>query len=206
VHPLLCLVTPVAAEPAQLPRRVALVLDAAPPGWTWACLRLATAGMAEDAIRAAATALRPLAEARGLGFFIESHWRLVRPLGFDGVHLPDGSRSLREARRELGEAAEIGAFCGVSRHAGLVAAEIGADYVAFGPFGERGGLGDGRRAGTDLVEWWAETIETPVIAEGGLAPEAVAALGSAPEFLALGAELWDHPAGPATALRALLGG
>ncbi|HEU0221318.1 MAG TPA: thiamine phosphate synthase [Paracoccaceae bacterium] len=201
--PRLYLVTPPAFEAEAFLPLLASVLDAGQPRAEIACLRLSSAGAGETALRRAAEALRRATEAHDLALVIENHWRLVEPHGLDGVHLGDGPRGIREARKALGPDRIVGAHCGASRHAGMVAAEFGADYVAFGPFAHEGALGPERLADAELIRWWAEMIETPVVAEGGLSREIIAELGTAPDFLALGAELWAHPDGPVAALRAL---
>ena len=96
----------------------------------------------------------------------------------------------------------IGTFCGTSRHEGISAGEAGADYVAFGPVG-LSPLGDGSRAEADLFAWWSEMIEIPVVAEGALTPDLVAALTPVTDFFAVGEEIWSTDA-PADALRSLL--
>ena len=133
---------------------------------------------------------------------VQRHILLVARHGLDGVHLTDGARSLRAARRDLGADAIVGAFCGTTRHEGISAAEAGADYVAFGPCGETA-LGDGRQAADDLFAWWSEMIEVPVIAEGALDPARVAALAASTDFFAFGAEVWSAP-DPLAALRRLV--
>ncbi|GAB1364071.1 hypothetical protein MASR1M32_33070 [Rhodobacter sp.] len=115
-------------------------------------------------------------------------------MGLDGVHLSDGARSVRKARKELGADAIVGAFCGATRHEGISAGEAGADYAAFGPVGATG-LG-GELAGRDLFEWWSEMIEVPVIAEGGLTLDLVEAFAPVTDFFGIGPEIWreDDPA------------
>jgi thiamine-phosphate pyrophosphorylase len=166
-----------------------------------ACLRIAP-GPSEAEIRAQAVALAPLCRARDTSLVVADHFRLVPSLGLDGVHLTDGARHVREARRHLGSDAIVGAFAGTSRHAGLTAAEIGADYVSFGPVAPSP-LGTGAVAPRELFAWWAEMIETPVVAEGGIDRNTAAALAPHADFLALGPELWSHPDGPAAALAAI---
>ena len=83
----------------------------------------------------AADALRPVAHARDVPLVVADHFRLAARLGLDGVHLSDGARQVRAARKALGKDAIVGAFARASRHDGLTAAEIGADYVSFGPVG-----------------------------------------------------------------------
>ena len=131
-----------------------------------------------------------MAHARDVPLVVADHFRLVGRLGLDGVHLGDGSRQVRAVRKALGGDAIVGAYARASRHEGMTAGEVGADYVSFGPVGESG-LGDGQVAPLELFEWWSEMIEVPVVAEGGLTPELAGALSGKADFIALGAELWD---------------
>ena len=85
---------------------------------------------------------------------------------------------MRKVRKDLGPDAIIGAFCGDSRHDGMTAGELGADYVSFGPVGPTG-LGDGRLAALELFQWWSEMIEVPCVAEGALTADLVAGTESA---------------------------
>ena len=140
-QPQIYLVTPPAFEIETFAPKLSAVLDAQ----DIACLRLAHASADADEVARAADALREIAHARDVPLVIERHIGLVERLGLDGVHLADGARSVRKARKDLGPEAILGAFCGASRHDGMTAGEIGADYVAFGPVGDSP-LGDGTRA------------------------------------------------------------
>ncbi|NAZ36808.1 thiamine phosphate synthase [Rubellimicrobium sp. CFH 75288] len=191
-RPGIVLVTPAEIELSSFPDLLSRTLDAAPV----ACLRLALSTRDEGRLARAADSLREIAHARDIPLVIESHLLLVRRLGLDGVHLLDGARSVRRARKELGADAIVGALCGVSRHDGMTAGEIGADYVSFGPVGATA-LGDGRRAERDLFAWWSEMIEIPVVAEGGLDEDGIAALAPVADFFALGEEVWAHADPPA---------
>ncbi len=182
---------------------LASILDARPV----ACFRLALAENDEDLVLRAADALREICHARDVPIVIERHTLLVERLGLDGVHLPDASVKLRDLRKDLGEDAIIGAFCGTTRHTGMTAAEAGADYVSFGPV-SAGVLGDGNIAPLDLFEWWSEMIEVPVVAEGGITVEMVEKLAPITDFLAVGGEIWrqDDPLKALADLLAPLGG
>ena len=192
--PRLYLVTPPVFEPS-LPDRVAALLDA----FDIACLRLTLAASAEDEVARAADALRPVAHARDVPLVVADHHLLVLRLGLDGVHLSDGARQVRAVRKALGKDAIVGAHAHASRHEGMTAGDIGADYVSFGPVGATG-LGDGTVAPLELFAWWSEMIELPVVAEGGLTPALAAELAPVADFLALGPEVWSAPEGEATAL------
>ena len=192
--PQLYLTTPAEFELAPFGERLKAVLDAVPV----ACLRLDLATRDEGRIARAADALREIAHPHDVAVVIASHLGLVEPLGLDGVHLSDGARSVRAARKALGADRIVGAFCGASRHDGLNAAEAGADYVAFGPT-RAGPLGTGTVAEHDLFAWWSEMIEVPVVAEE-VAPEDAGRLLAVADFVVPDTAIWEAD-DPADALR-----
>lgn len=197
-RPQITLITPPVIDLDSFPDLLARVLD----GVAVACLRLAPAGSDLDQIARAADACRLVAHARDVAIVIADHLLLVERLGLDGVHLSDGSRGVRKARKDLGEDAIVGAFCGVTRHEGMSAAEAGADYAAFGPIGASP-LGRGEQVEYELFDWWSEIIEVPIIAEGALTVELIAKFGPVTDFFAIGAEIWGAEA-PDAALKGLI--
>jgi thiamine-phosphate pyrophosphorylase len=196
-QPQIYLITPPDVDLETFPDRLAAVLDAVPV----ACLRLALASPEEDRLLRAGDALREVAHGRDVPLVLDRHWQLAERLGLDGVHLPDGARQVRAARKALGQDAIVGAFSGTSRHDGLGAGEAGADYVAFGPCAPSA-LGDGSFAEPELFAWWSEMIEVPVVAEGALTPELIAALAPLTDFFGIGPEIWQDE-DPAAALARL---
>jgi len=197
-QPNLYLVTPASFEIEAFLPRLATVLDAE----AIACLRLALVTEDEDDLARAADALRELAHARDVPLVLSGHAGMVERLGLDGVHLTDGSRSVRATRKTLGPDAIIGAHCGASRHDGMTAGEAGADYIAFGPIGESA-LADGPRAEQETFAWWSEMIELPVVAEGALDAALIERFAPVTDFFAIGAEIWREDDALA-ALRALI--
>ena len=193
-EPQVYLITPSDFDLSTYPSALAACLDT----HEVACVRLALASRDEDRISRAADALREITHARDVALVIESHGRMVERLGLDGVHLTDGSRSVKALRKDLGEDAIVGAFCGNSRHDGMTAGELGADYVSFGPVGDTA-LGDGSRAEAELFQWWSMMIEVPVVAEGALTLDLVRSLAPHTDFFGIGEEIWRHEA-PALAL------
>ena len=197
-RPQITLITPPSFDLDVFPARLAAVLDAVDV----ACLRIALASKDEDNLLRAGDVLREVAHAREVAVVIESHLMLVERLGLDGVHLTDGARTVRKARKDLGSDAIVGAFCGATRHEGISAGEGGADYVAFGAVGDSP-LGQGTQADFELFEWWSEMIEVPVIAEGALTVELVERFGPVTDFFAIGSEIWGAD-DPVAALKDLL--
>ncbi|WP_420344158.1 thiamine phosphate synthase [Paenirhodobacter sp.] len=197
-RPQIYLLTPPSFDLDLFPETLARVLSA----HDIACIRLGLATKDEDAVMRAADAVRVVAHEYDVALVIENHIHLVERHGLDGVHLTDGARSVRAARKELGQDAIVGAYCGASRHDGMNAGEAGADYVCFGPIGETG-LGTGTRAERDLFAWWSEMIEVPVVAEGALSEALVADFTPVTDFFAIGEEIW-RDADPAAAMARLI--
>ena len=194
--PQLYLIAPTLIPASEMAARLAAVLDTHPV----ACLRLPGAGDEGELARLADLA-RDIAHARDVAVVIENHIPLARAHGLDGVHLTDGARSVRYARKELGADAIVGAFCGTSRHEGMSAGEAGADYVAFGPCGSTA-LGRGTSVDLDLFQWWSDVVEVPVVAEGALDAALIRSLWTIADFIAVGPEIWSA-ADPAAALSGL---
>ncbi|MEZ5853784.1 MAG: thiamine phosphate synthase [Hyphomicrobiaceae bacterium] len=117
-----------------------------------------------------AAAVRPLiacGQEAGAAMLIESDGELARTLRADGVHLPvtdKASAAFEAARAWLGGRAIIGADAGRSRDDAMALGELGADYVAFGipEFVKRREEAQERQI--ELVGWWAEIFEVPVVA------------------------------------------
>lgn len=194
----LYLVTPDRFAPEALAAAAARLLA----GGSVACLRIALAPSAgEDDWLSAANHLLPVCHAAEVPLLATDHHRLVGPLGLDGVHLADPTASVRKVRAALGADRIVGAAGGTGRHRAMSLAEAGADYVSLGPLHAAGALGDGAVVEDDLFDWWAEMIETPVVAEGGVTPADLRRLGGAADFFVPDPGIWAAP-DPVAALAA----
>ncbi len=190
--------TPEQFDLADFTPVLAKILDAIPI----ACLRISMTTNEAKTLGRAADALREICHSRDIAIVIDNHFRLAETHGLDGVHITDGAKSIREARKQLGKDAIIGAFCGTSKHAGITAAEIGVDYVSFGPLADTG-LGDGSTASPELFQWWSEIIEVPVVAEGAINDTTLASVKDHIDFICLGKEIWGEN-DPQAALQAIV--
>jgi thiamine-phosphate pyrophosphorylase len=157
-----------------------------------ACVLLCREESALDEIEA--SSLIDLVQARGLACLIEQDAALAERLGADGVHIAADSALYAEARKLLGDGASIGAGCGVSRHDAMRLAELGADYVAFGPDGTI----DTIDQYADLIAWWSEIFVVPCVAwnvDNAEDAARLAMLGA--DFVAPSKRIWraDDPLG-----------
>jgi len=189
----ICLVTPPAFEPAAFASLLARVLDAGDV----ASLRLRMPGAGDDDVARAADALVRVTHRADIALLLDGDAALARRLGLDGVHVP--ADRVAAARAAFGEAGSVGAACGGSYDDAMVAAEAGADYVAFGP--ARGAHAVSRETVAD----WASAMVVPCIVSGGIDLDATGAWASTgAEFLEFGRAAWNAPEGPEQALRGLL--
>ena len=178
-------------------------LDAALAAGDVAALQIRLKPADDATVLAAVEALAPVARAHGVAVLLNDRPDLARRSGCDGVHIGQSDGSLAEARRTMGPDAMIGVTCHDSRDLAMDAAEAGADYVAFGAFFPTGTKQTTHRPEPDILTIWQETVEVPCVAIGGITPANAGDLARAgADFVAVSAAVWDHPEGPAVAVRA----
>ncbi len=195
----LYLVTPPALEPMAFRDALAAALDAGDVG----AVQLRLKDQSDDAVRRAIDRLRPVAQSRDVAFILNDRPDLAVAHGCDGAHVGAGDMPAAQARRRLGDL-QLGISCYDSRDAAMLAGEAGADYVAFGAFFASATKDTDIRAEPELLSWWSELMELPVVAIGGITPANCAPLVRAgADFLAVVSAVWDHPGGPAAGVRAM---
>lgn len=195
--PRLYLVTPASLPADALAAPARALLET---GWA-ACLRLDLGAAPEEAWIRAANTLLPLAHAADVPLLVTDRAELVARLGLDGVHLSPSGQALGPMRKRLGKDVILGAAGGGERHRAISLAEAGADYVSLGPVAGAGAAEDA------LFSWWAEMIEVPSVAEGGVTPADAARLRETADFIAPGDTVWtaDDPAAALKAFAEALG-
>jgi thiamine-phosphate pyrophosphorylase len=194
----LYLVTPPSFEPAAFAPLLESALDAGDV----ACVQLRLKGVADDEVRRACAALLPIVHRRELPLLLNDRPDLAAEMGCDGVHVGQEDAPYAEARRLLGPDRIVGVTCHSSRHLAMEAAEAGADYVAFGAFFPTATKEAKTRAEPELLAWWNEIMTVPSVAIGGITPENCGPLVAAgTDFLAVIGAVWNHPEGPAAAIR-----
>jgi thiamine-phosphate pyrophosphorylase len=152
----------------------------------------------QEAAHEAAPALRQICAGR-VAFLLQDDLDLALSLGADGVHLRDPAR-VREARARLGPDRLLGASCGHSRHAAMLAGDDGADYIAFGEAGR-----PPQPPLLELIAWWNELFVLPCLAEGAFDDGALGPVaGAGADFIGVSDEVWRHPDGVAAGVRGML--
>ncbi len=198
----LYLITP-PGLPSLGPPAFADVLAAALDAGDVACVQLRLKEAEDDFVRRAAEVLRPVVQDRDVAFILNDRPDLAAELECDGVHIGQEDVSYSEARAAVGADTIVGVTCHDSRDLAIVAADNGADYVAFGAFFSTQTKWPTTRAALDILEWWSEVATVPSVAIGGITPENCAPLVRAgTDFLAAAAGVWDHTEGPAAAVKA----
>jgi len=160
-------------------------------------------GIDQHESAALAAPLQEICARHDVAFIVNDSIALAKRLKADGVHLGQGDGDVREAREQLGRDAQIGVTCHNSRHLAMEAAEAGADYVAFGAFFPTNTKEVDHIAELDTVQKWTLVTEIPCVAIGGITPDNAKPLVEAgADFLAVSGAVWNHPQGPAEAVKA----
>ena len=195
----LYLITPPALEPAAFAETLKAALDAG----RVACLQLRLKDAPDDAVRRAAEILMPVCHRHDIAFLVNDRPDLAREIDADGVHVGQEDAAYAEARALVGEEATVGVTCHNSLHLAMEAAEAGADYVAFGAFFPTRTKDPKSRATLETLEGWSAATVVPCVAIGGITVENCRPLVRAgADFLAVVGGVWNHPEGPAAAVRA----
>jgi thiamine-phosphate pyrophosphorylase len=134
--------------------------------------------------------LRELTVARDVALLVENDAARAKRIGADGVHLPADAALYGQAREHLGQRAIVGVGCTKSRHEAMLLAELGADYVAFGPTAAASDRELEERTG--LIAWWSEIFVVPCVAWNVETPEEAADLARlGADFVALAPSIWQ---------------
>ncbi len=196
----LYLLTPPTLDPVEFAPRLAAALDAGDVGAVQ--LRLKRAD--DTAICRAVDILRPVAQSRDVAFLLNDRPDLAVATGCDGAHVGQSDLAAAEARRVLGPERTLGVTCHASRDLAFTAGESGADYVAFGAFFPSATKPEAVPADLELLRWWVDLMELPVVAIGGIDADNCAKLVQAgADFLAVSGAVWGSRAGPDQAVRDL---
>ena len=183
----------------DFPDRLAAALAAGPV----AAFQFRVKGVDQHEAARLAEPLQRICAAREVAFIVNDDIGLAKRLGADGVHLGQGDGDARDARALLGPSVQIGVTCHDSRHLAMEAGEAGADYVAFGAFFPTTTKEVRHHAEPSILGWWTTLFEIPCVAIGGITPQNGRGLVEAgADFLAVSGAVWNHPDGPAAAVRA----
>ncbi|KXV56683.1 thiamine phosphate pyrophosphorylase [Acetobacter tropicalis] len=168
-------------------------LAAQPP----AALLLRLADAPESRLITQIQKIQPLVQAQDIALMLEDRPALALKTGCDGVHLSTGftASSVRDVRKSIGDALQLGVAVGASRDAAMRAGEDGADYVCFSAEGAEGAAQDEDEPEdlTALVRWWCLMMELPAVV---LAPEPTDVAGfvqAGADFIMPAATFWAHP-------------
>lgn len=167
-----------------------------------ACVQIRLKGLDDDALCRAIDVLRPPAQRRGIAVLLNDRPDLAFETGCDGVHIGQTDGTYDAARKALGDGI-VGVTCHNSRHLAMEAGEKGADYVAFGAFYPTDTKETEFKAEPEILEWWSPLFTVPSVAIGGITVDnCQPIIRAGADFLAVSGGVWNHPEGPAAAVKA----
>ena len=162
---------------------------------------LIAGGATEPEREVAAARLVPIIQAAGVAALVADHTRVAGRSRADGIQIESGLGDLRAAVSTFRPGKILGAGGIGTRHTAMEAGEAEPDYLFFGkPHGDT--HPEPHPKALDLAQWWSELTQIPAVVMAG---SALGSLGQAREtgaaFVALHRAVWEHPGGPAEAVR-----
>jgi thiamine-phosphate pyrophosphorylase len=184
----------------DFPDRLAAALDAGDV----AAVQLRLKDAPDSTLQKTIETLRPIVQSRDVAFLLNDRPDLAKKHGCDGAHVGQTDLAAAQARNILGDLT-LGVTCHNSRHLAIEAAEAGADYVAFGAFYPTTTKEPPALAEIETLRWWAEMMEVPCVAIGGITAANCAPLVQAgADFLAVVGAVWNFCSGPADGVKAMI--
>jgi thiamine-phosphate pyrophosphorylase len=189
--------------PPVLPEDFATTLAAALDAGDVAAVQLRLKDINDDTLQRTIERLRPVVQSRDVAFLLNDRPDLAVKLGCDGAHVGQTDMNAKQARKILGDLT-LGVTCHNSRHLAMQAGDDGVDYVAFGAFFPTVTKDPPAMAEIETLRIWAEIMEIPCVAIGGITAENCAPLVKAgADFLAVVGAVWNHSGGAAAGVRAM---
>ena len=144
--------------------------------------------------RKTALALRALTRRFNALLIINDSLPLALESDADGVHLGGTDGDLAEAREKLGPNKILGASCYADFELARAAAQMGADYVAFGAVFASPTKPEAVRADLSLFTRSRRELAVPTCAIGGItARNAASVIGAGADMLAVITDLFEAP-------------
>ncbi len=179
---------PVAHAPSNLE---SLLADALATGAVGA-VEIPLSGLATSQMVETLERFRPIVQPAGLPLIVQGTTNRQVLGRVDGLRLDDPAE-LQGARRALPANGLIGVTVGESRDEAMQAGEQEPDFIYL-------------PKDPGFVAWWAELMVIPCVAPtGDLLSEAADMVTLGPDFVGLDVIAWNHPDGPAGAIRTLAG-
>lgn len=200
-HCQLYLITPPHLNPHEFKPLLIDALEAGPV----AAVQLRLKQVTDEEIGQAIEILKPVVQNQNIAFILNDRPDLAIKYECDGVHIGMDDMPIKQARQIIGDQLQLGVSCYDSKDMAMRAGEAGADYIAYGAFFPSLSKETEVRAPIDLLNWWSELMELPVVAIGGITPQNCKSLVKAgADFLAVIHAVWGHAKGPAEGVREML--
>lgn len=129
--------------------------------------------------------LLPRLADRNFALVVKDRPDLADAIKADGVHLSDVT-SVKKLRSKFA-GLSIGVACPLERHVAMIAAEQGADYVAFNA--TEADIAEV----LPIVQWWGEMMTVPSVVFAETAEKAQMLSKAGADFIAVPPGIWQHP-------------
>lgn len=155
------------------------------------CVRLTYNGDEPENLRKKCDQFRLICHDMEVPFILEDNYEIAKSLGLDGVHLNRDNQDAENIIKMATDEFMIGVDCGHSRHAGLISAEMGASYISF-KIPKNQNESESSIIETELFEWWHQTVEISLVAEGCNTLQQMSAVLKISDFISISPTDWRN--------------
>ena len=137
--------------------------------------------------------IKKITSKHNVKFIINDNYNLAYRTQTHGCHMGQLDGSFKKARKKLKNKI-LGITCHNSKDLAKKAAELNADYIAFGSFFKSKLKPNAKKANLDILKWSKINIKKPIVVIGGINNFNYKKLiKSGAKYIAISSFIWDNP-------------
>lgn len=134
---------------------------------------------------------KELCHSNDIAVLLEDNYELALTHKFDGVHFTKRPSEIQRILTLKPKDFLVGVDCSYSKHQGLITAELGVDYISF-KFDCNKNTDNSDSYSDNLISWWHETIEIPLVVENVKSLDKIRELSVICDFISVHPIYWNE--------------
>ena len=137
--------------------------------------------------------IKKITTKHNIKFILNDNFTLARKIKVDGCHMGQNDGSFKAARKKLKNKI-LGITCHNSKILAIEAANMKADYIAFGSFFKSKLKPGAKKASLKILKWAKKNIKKPIVVIGGINNlNYKKLLANGANYIAISSFIWDNP-------------
>ena len=134
---------------------------------------------------------KELCHSNDLAVLLEDNYEFALKNEFDGVHFTKRPSEIQKVLKLIPKDFLVGVDCSYSKHQGLIAAELGVDYISFKVDSNKNDYNSNIYS-DNLISWWYETVEIPLVVENVKSINEIKDLSVICDFISIPPIYWSE--------------